>query len=441
MAYASPSPIRAPYAQTRPGQPRPDEAAARVDPSAALNAAPRDAFKEKAEREAKRKAEKEARRKPLAAPALAADLASAPAPKPGGFASWANTSPKSRPASPRPKPKLVSRSAEPAAAPSLRTGRAKPVFTVHVNPAPVAAAPFVMRPLGSSAPGVAPSPTKSAAPPPGPGPAAAAAPPVIPLPSKRGGGGGGSPPKPPANPAGVEKEKVIDRDLLVGGALSSLLLLFFGWNLFGGTKGHVAAAPSPEPVLKVASAPKPDAFPSGEPVELRPQTPLPSASPMEEASAQAPPVAPTPEVKVAQAPPAKLPPVAGSACDRVKMVKAYFCTASSELSPDMRSVLEKQLTDWKACLGGSALVVRGYADTRGQSAYNTALSTARADTLRDLLKSHDVKVAEAEGEGELPGLADNQNCPNQRRVDISIGDAQPSAECARPKDAPALSCG
>jgi outer membrane protein OmpA-like peptidoglycan-associated protein len=407
MAYASPSQVRAPYAASHPGVGG-ETAAARPAPAMTLPPPPRDAFREKAERKAKQKAEKEARRKGVAPAAAAAATPVAAA-----------------------KPRLAPGPVE-AAAP-LPVQRPRPKLTVHVNPlaaprpaAPAASAfsPLIFASTTTTPP--PPKPTVVQAPP--------ADPPKPPPAPRGGGGGGGNGGSPPAN---VEKEKVVDRDLLMGGLISTALLLFLGWNMFGAKGSAPKPVASPEPVLKVASAPAapaPDPFPSTAPVELRPQEPLPTAEPTKEAVIPA-----APEVKTAQAPPVK-PVPAVSACDRVKMVQAYFCTASSRLTPDMRSVLEKQLTDWKACLGGEALVVKGYADARGGQELNASLSSRRAATMRDFLKSHDVKVSEAKGEGVLPGQA-AQDCQNQRRVDVSIGESAPSAECAPPKDAPLPGCG
>lgn len=408
MAYALPSsspptseptaPVRAPYPQIGPGV-EPVGASPRADPAAELRTPPRDAFREKAERAARLKTEKAARKKSVAATTPAAPVARPP---------------KAEPPPAIVMPRLVATTERPLG--SSRSER--PVFKLHVNPiwgaatAPLTAtaAPVieVVRP-GGLVRGARPSEALS---------------------KPRGGGGGGGPPD-------AETEKVIDRDLLMGGLIATALLLFLGWNMFAGKRAPQPTAP--EPVLKVAAAPKPDAFSPSAPIELRPQAPLPAPepSPSQTAQLQVPPVAPSvaPDVKPAQAPPAV------SACQQVRMVQAYFCTASSDLTPGMRAALEKQLGEWKACLGGEALQVRGFADTRGSSDYNARLSTARAGALRDFLKSHEIRVADAKGEGELPGLADNQNCQNQRRVDVSIGDAQPSSACAPPKDASLPVCG
>ena len=403
MAYASPSRVRAPHANTHPGVG--GALAARVDSALELRQAPRDAFREKAEQKARQKSGKEARlKRALAAPAPAA-AAATPVP--------------AKTLTPPFRPWLVPKPAIEGSAPLIV--RPKPRLTVYVNPRPAAApAPLILA-AATLAPQAPPLVAASApADPPKQSPA-----------PKRGGRGGGGPP-----PAAGD-EKIVDRDLLMGGLVASALLLFLGWTMFGGKGLAPATTASPEPLLKVAAAAAPDPFPLLAPVELRPQEPLPpatpSAEPMQQAAAPA-----APDVKTAQAPPAK-PVPAVSACQRVKMVQAYFCTASATLTPDMRSVLEQQLADWKTCLGGQALVVKGYADARGASAFNASLSTRRADTLRDFLNAHDVKVSRATGEGELPGRAP-QDCQNQRRVDVSIGETTPSTECAPPKDAPAPGC-
>jgi outer membrane protein OmpA-like peptidoglycan-associated protein len=478
MAYAAPKPhgSASPAGETQDAAQAPASA-----PQAAPAAAPRpqmalqprrDAFREKAERKAQQKAEKIQRKTGLVPPVFTptppgpvkaeVEPWPEPPPMPAHLAGRVPEPKAPEPPPAPPKPKLVARPKptpapfvdpedapllppaeerarqKAAAAPLLmsaplaekKPARTKPVFTVHVNPVP-AAAPAIITASASAA-----------ALPPGPGPAAAAAPPPMsasPSPTRggRGGSGSGGPPRSPLDPY---KQRAVDRDLIVGGVLSSALLLFLGSYVLSQNGGEQAAAPpqpAADPVLRVAAAPKPDALPAG-PLELRgPVTPE-DAAPPATAPEAAPSVAPPEPVQQAQIPPAAIP---NSACERVRMVKAYFCTASSELTPDMRSALESQLTEWAACLGGQPLVVRGYADTRGMSESNISLATARANTLRSMLSSHRIPVAETKGIGELDGLADNQNCANQRRVDVSIGEAQPSAECAKPREAPPLSCG
>ena len=54
-----------------------------------------------------------------------------------------------------------------------------------------------------------------------------------------------------------------------------------------------------------------------------------------------------------------------------------------------------------------------------------------------------IKVAATSGVGELPDLTDNQNCSNQRRVDVRLSDMPdepPDRSCAPPEDFAELMC-
>jgi outer membrane protein OmpA-like peptidoglycan-associated protein len=125
-----------------------------------------------------------------------------------------------------------------------------------------------------------------------------------------------------------------------------------------------------------------------------------------------------------------------------KPVHAYFCTARSTLTPVAQSALEEQIASWKTQAAGREIVVTGYADTRGTSAFNAQLAASRADFVAGLLRSHGLSVVEATGVGELEGLDDGVNCANQRRVDIAIRgtNATPSRACGLPQEVVALSC-
>ena len=121
-----------------------------------------------------------------------------------------------------------------------------------------------------------------------------------------------------------------------------------------------------------------------------------------------------------------------------RTMRAWFCTAGSGLTPGTKAAIEREMVDFKAAFAGKELVVRGYADTRGSSVYNAALSGERANVVADFLRANGLTVTEARGLGELEGLADNQNCANQRRVDVFVkgGPGEtPSRACApEPKD-------
>jgi len=235
-------------------------------------------------------------------------------------------------------------------------------------------------------------------------------------PSRNGGGGAGGPPR----------DRVFNQDDLAGVLIVLAFLLLLALYL---VRGGGAPAQAPQPLVSTqmaasepAPAPAPLVDPFGDrPVDLTPKSPLPPPAVQ---------VAPTP----APAP----------VCPSGRTMHAWFCTARSELTPAARAALEKDLAEWGACLSGKELVVRGFADTRGGPEYNITLSSARASVVAEVLRARGVKVAEARGLGELPDLADNENCANQRRVDVRLSDEAsepPSKSCAPPQEFAALSCG
>ena len=121
---------------------------------------------------------------------------------------------------------------------------------------------------------------------------------------------------------------------------------------------------------------------------------------------------------------------------------AYFCTAKYDLTPAAAAALDKQIAVWSS-LEGKEMLVAGYADTRGANAYNAWLGGQRAMTVAEYLKTKGI-AAKPSGVGELPDLADNENCANQRRVDVRLTDAPvepPSKSCAPPPDAAEMVCG
>jgi outer membrane protein OmpA-like peptidoglycan-associated protein len=123
-------------------------------------------------------------------------------------------------------------------------------------------------------------------------------------------------------------------------------------------------------------------------------------------------------------------------------VQAYFCTDRNELTPASATALEEEIAAWGDRMAGKDLVVTGYADTRGEAVYNTWLGGERAKAVVNYLSARGFK-ATALAVGELPDLADNQNCANQRRVDVRLADAAeeaPSRSCAPPPELAALAC-
>jgi len=231
-----------------------------------------------------------------------------------------------------------------------------------------------------------------------------------------GGGGGIRPPT-------AKIDRAFNQDDLVSVLIVLALLLLFGMFLIRGN-----GAPSQQPqqlasVQSVAAEPAPPAGPPPDPYGDQPRVFLPA------------PAAPAP---VAPAP-APVP-----ACKAGHTMRAWFCTNEAQLTDKAKAALEQEIKDWNSCFKDRELVVSGYADTRGPNEYNTWLGGERAKTIADFLKSRGIKVAQLQPVGELDGLDDNQNCSNQRRVDIMFKgeDAEaPSRSCAPPSDFAALVCG
>lgn len=303
----------------------------------------------------------------------------------------------------------------------------------------------------------APKPATEDRPP--PGAAAAPTPPPLVIPptkARSGGGGGGGAAAPPRERSFTQDDFV---GIVFGLAVIALLLLWlmrpkeggqedtelFGAQFAANEPVTTATAPAPPP------APLVDPF-GNAPVDLRPTGPIPAPaaedSNVNVAEAPPPPAPPAqaavPPVAAAPAPsaPAKaaVPPVA--VADR--RVNAWFCTKSSGMTKASQTALEKEMATFKAAFAGKELVVRGYADTRGTNVYNAALSGERANVVADFLRANGLTVVDSRGVGELDGLDDNQNCANQRRVDVFIkgGPGEtPSRACAPEPDVEALACG
>jgi len=122
---------------------------------------------------------------------------------------------------------------------------------------------------------------------------------------------------------------------------------------------------------------------------------------------------------------------------------AWFCTGSAELTEAARAELLTSIAAFRPH-AGEPLVVHAFADTRGTSVFNLALSGARARVVADFLRDNGMSVVEVEGKGELPGLADDRNCSNQRRADIFLkagSQYRPSAACIPPEEKSAAICG
>jgi outer membrane protein OmpA-like peptidoglycan-associated protein len=299
--------------------------------------------------------------------------------------------------------------------------------------------------------------------PPEPAPVAAEPAPAVAAaePAKGGGGGGrdgGGGGGPPRRLQAMSNRGFMQDDIfgvVFGIAVIAFLLLWFmrGKGEETAESGALFAAQS-APVQRLAvsptplvPAPLPPADPFGQgPVDLTPQGPIPEAlpPPPEVADAEPTPVAPTP-ASPAPAAAAPAPATVESTLPLAeRKMHAWFCTASSRLTKASRTELNGELDKFANLFAGKELVVRGYADTRGSTEYNSALSGTRASVVADFLRTKGLTVVDAEGVGELDGLDDNQNCANQRRVDVWVkgGPAEaPSRACAPEPDVESLVCG
>lgn len=307
-------------------------------------------------------------------------------------------------------------------------------------------------------------------------PKAEPAPLITDTPRRTGGGGGdggdyhGSGAAATAPP----RKRGIDQDDIAGIIFGLAVIIFLLVWLFRGRGEEQRADIDPlfsTQFAQTDTGPPPPFTPQldpfgDRPVDLRPTGPIPgslpgAAPPPAEgatpsdgsfSSAQvnpaAPPPAAAPALPVESVPPVTPPPAAVAAGPATSLAlsklssNAWFCTGSSDLTDTARADLLKSIEAFRPH-AKEAMVVHAYADTRGTSVYNLALSGARARVVADFLRSNGLEVIEPEGKGELDGLADNQNCANQRRADIffkSGSELRPSAACMPPPEASASIC-
>ena len=270
---------------------------------------------------------------------------------------------------------------------------------------------------------------------------------------KRSGGGGGS----DGNGGGsggaaVSAKRGFDQDDIAGVIFGLAVIVFLVlWMLRG--RGEEQQVAEVDPLLSTQFAANdtgppptftPQVDPFGDrPVDLKPTGPIPEAAP-------APPEAGTVGdaesalVEPAPPPPVAAPPVvaakpatpAATAAITKLSSQAWFCTGSSTLTVSARNDLARSIEEFRP-YAKEPLVVHAFADTRGASDYNLALSGSRARVVADFLRTNGLEVVESEGKGELSGLADNQNCANQRRADIFFkagSELRPSAACLPPEE-------
>jgi outer membrane protein OmpA-like peptidoglycan-associated protein len=257
-------------------------------------------------------------------------------------------------------------------------------------------------------------------------------------PKRSGGGGGGGSGGGDGGGAAAPRDRLFNQDDLAGVLVVLAVLLLIGLYLVNLFRGNGATAVADEEIVGVQSAsaapvepagPLPDPY-GNQAIDLTPESPLP---PEPAAVAAAPPPASEPAAAPAAA-------AAPSSLD--VRVHAYFCTDRSELTPASAEALDKEIAAWGDRIAGKNLVVAGYADTRGEAVYNTWLGGERAKAVVNYLTAKGFR-ATALAVGELPDLADNENCANQRRVDVRLADAPeetPSRSCAPPPELAALAC-
>ena len=108
----------------------------------------------------------------------------------------------------------------------------------------------------------------------------------------------------------------------------------------------------------------------------------------------------------------------------VNLPEVTFATASAEISPAMRTVLDRVAASMIQ-YPNSLIDVMGHTDSVGSDAYNLELSRRRADSVANYLISRGVAAARVEriGYGEQYPVADNtteDGRARNRRVEIRI---------------------
>lgn len=254
-----------------------------------------------------------------------------------------------------------------------------------------------------------------------------------------GGAGGGS------GSGGDEGRVEPVQDDIVAGVLVAAFALLFGWLGYNAVMGQDAPAeddtlvsPQSTETTQIENLGAPNPFPPG-PIDIRPTSPV--ETPPDDALQTQLRTATEP-LQLAEAPTAARPASESvgpppPVCVSGRAMRAYFCTAKADMTPVAREAMLSEIREWGACATANELVVSGYADTRGAVAMNANLAESRASSVAALLRERGLSVTEVDGVGELSGIEDEQNCANQRRVDVYIkGDPPPlSMACAPPVEA------
>lgn len=261
-----------------------------------------------------------------------------------------------------------------------------------------------------------------------------------------GGSGGGS------DDGGEGRVEPVQDDIVAGVLVAAFALLFgwLGYNAVMGPdsppeEGDGLLAPQSTETTQIEDLGAPNPFPPG-PIDIRPTSPI-EAAPDDAQQTQLRSAAETEPLQLAEAP-AEVQPAAEPAappppvCASGRAMRAYFCTAKADMTPVAREAMLSEIREWGACATANELVVSGYADTRGAVAMNANLAASRASSVAALLRERGLSVTEVDGVGELTGIEDEQNCANQRRVDVYIkGDPPPpSLACSPPAEARNMIC-
>lgn len=144
----------------------------------------------------------------------------------------------------------------------------------------------------------------------------------------------------------------------------------------------------------------------------------------------APPAPPPPAPRAAPAMPAPAPAPAPMAAPQPTSEKvtfaadAFFDFDKSTLKPEARAKLD-DLVDKTKGIALEVVIAVGHTDSVGSNAYNTRLSTARANAVKDYLVGKGVEKNRVytEGKGESQPVADNRTREGRaknRRVEIEV---------------------
>ena len=103
--------------------------------------------------------------------------------------------------------------------------------------------------------------------------------------------------------------------------------------------------------------------------------------------------------------------------------RVFFETDSSELTPQARSTLDKQV-QWLQQYGSYAFTVEGHADERGTREYNIALGARRAQSVREYLVARGIDAARMRtisyGKERPVAVCNDISCWSQNRRAVTV---------------------